>query len=113
MTELDKVSTQILKQIIKHDNSIFPENFCKIKCIKKYSNDEVHECLDNLDELKFILLNENQDRISVTFKGKQYFLLNRKKWFERIVLSIVFPVIVALITALATTIITLWSNNLL
>lgn len=113
MTELDKISIKILKQIIKHDNCICPEDFRKIKCLKKFSNDEVHECLDNLEKLHFILFNENQDRISVTFKGKQYFLLNRKKWFERFILSIVFPSIVALITALVTTIITLWLKNLL
>lgn len=99
MIELDKVSEKILKQIIKHNNSLAPEDFQKIKETEKYTIKELADCLSLLKDFGFISLNSKNNILNITFKGKQYFLLKRKLIFRNFMLSFVVPLVIALITA--------------
>lgn len=109
MNELDKVSEKILKQIIKYDSSLSPENFLKIRQLKKFSPDEITSCLSNLEKLGFLKLNGDKDLLIITFKGKQYFLLKRKANLKLLFCNFLLPLVIALVTAYFTAKIT--TNN--
>lgn len=99
MIELDKVSEKILKQIIKYDDSLKPEDFQKIKETRKYSIRELSDCLCLLEDLDYISLDIKNDVLNITFKGKQYFLLKRKSIYKKIIFSLMIPLLISFTTA--------------
>ena len=102
MNELDKISEKILKQIIKHDNELSPRDFYNIKVLKKYTNQELAECLRNLKSLDFVHLNDDESALVITFKGKQYFLLKSKQIRKTFLLSFLLPLIISIVAAYLT-----------
>jgi len=99
MSELDKVSEKILKQIIKYDNSLKANDFQKIKETRKYSIRELSDCLCLLEDLNYISLDIKNNILNITFKGKQYFLLKRKSIYMKIVFSLIIPLLISFTTA--------------
>lgn len=102
MNDLDKLSEKILRQIIKHNSSLRPNDFGKIKQIYKYSNAELNECLTLLEQLHYISHNTKDETLVITFRGKQYFLLKRKFIVKNLIFNFVIPLIIAIITAYIT-----------
>lgn len=102
MLDLDTISEKILKQIIKYNNSLTNTQLKTLKALKNYSTNEIADCLSNLNSLGYISLDEKRFILSITFKGKQYFLLKKQYLARTVLINLLLPLIVSLITTLLT-----------